>query len=82
MARGIKDLNLLSQVHFSGEADCNEFKPHWLRPNFCVDCNKLFDKHKPELIPSDEILIKVQTVLMLITIVYYDHVGYCVFPKC
>ncbi len=59
MAKGLTNLDLLKQVHFSGEAKCDGFKPHWLRPNFCVECNKLFDKHSPELIPNNDCVLQV-----------------------
>ena len=55
----VTDSDLLKQVHFSGEAKCDGFSPHKLRPNFCVECNKLFDKHTPELIPDEECLLEV-----------------------
>lgn len=62
MAAGVRNSDLWKQVHFSGEAKCDEFKPHWLRPNFCVECNKVFNKHSRESIPNDECLLKVCAV--------------------
>lgn len=54
----VTNLQLLNQVHFSGEAQCEGFRPNPLRPNFCTECNKLFDKHRADLIPDDECLLQ------------------------
>ncbi|XP_011403209.2 PREDICTED: dual specificity protein phosphatase 1B-like isoform X2 [Amphimedon queenslandica] len=54
----INNQELLKQVHFTGEADCQEFHPHPLRPSLCTDCNKLFSKHEPGAIPNDEALLQ------------------------
>lgn len=55
----VTNLELLQQVHLSGEAKCATFSPNSWRPSFCTNCSSLFDKHSPEAIPNDEVLIKV-----------------------
>ena len=51
--------DLIKQVHFSGEAQCKEFRANPYRPNFCAECNKLFDKHTPDSFENDESLLQV-----------------------
>jgi len=50
---------VVSQVHLSGEVSCPQFKPHMLKANMCVNCNKLISKHSLNAIPDDECLLKV-----------------------
>ena len=49
--------DLLKQVHLSGESGCGKFQPHPMKANFCTGCSKLFNKHSPNSIASDDMLI-------------------------
>ena len=55
----VNTLELLQQVHLSGEVKCKSFSPNSWRPSFCTNCSSLFDKHSAEAIPNDEVLIRV-----------------------
>ena len=63
----VTNLQLLNQVHFTGEAQCKGFRPNPLRPNFCTECNKLFDKHRADLIPDDECLLQVRCYIKILS---------------
>ena len=56
----VSNPELIKQVHFSGEAQCEEFRANPHRPNFCAECNKLFDKHTPDSFESDDCLLQVR----------------------
>ena len=53
--------DLLRQVHLSGESGCVKFQPHPMKANFCIGCSKLFNKHSPDAIGSDDMLIAVRS---------------------
>ncbi|XP_046849214.1 dual specificity protein phosphatase 1B-like [Xenia sp. Carnegie-2017] len=50
--------SFLKQVHFTGETQCEEFKPNPFKANICVICCKEISKHKASSIRSQEILMK------------------------
>ena len=54
--------DLLKQVHLSGESGCGKFQPHPMKANFCTGCSKLFNKHSPNSIASDDMLIAVSVM--------------------
>ena len=55
----VTNRDLLNQIHLSGESQCTSFQAHMLKANFCTSCCKLVNKHGPEAIPDDEVLLKV-----------------------
>jgi len=55
----VTDPKLLSQAHLTGEVSCTDYKPHFLKANLCVNCNKLITKHNAASIPNDQVLLKV-----------------------
>lgn len=59
----VTNVDLLHQVHLSGEAPCSIFQPHPLKANFCTSCSKLVDKHSAASIPDDDCLLKVNKCL-------------------
>lgn len=60
----VTNVDLLNQVHLSGEAPCSVFQPHPLKANFCTSCSKLVNKHSASSIPDDDCLLRVNNCLM------------------
>jgi len=46
--------SIRSQLTFSGEATCDAFNPHHLKPNKCVECFSDITKHKSNAVLDDE----------------------------
>eukprot|EP00054_Salpingoeca_dolichothecata_P034399 m.269332 g.269332 ORF g.269332 m.269332 type:complete len:135 (-) comp41646_c0_seq1:70-474(-) len=44
----------MDQLEFSGAVACETFQPHFLKPNFCTECNKEISKHRREAVSPEQ----------------------------
>lgn len=53
-----KEADVWSQIVLPAEGSCKQFTPHKLKPNYCVECNKLMASHTRAAIGSAEALLR------------------------
>ena len=56
--RASRIADMLSQVVFSGLAQCPRFEPNRLRPNMCASCFKLLTRHAAAAVTHDEAALR------------------------
>ena len=76
---GLTGTAMSTQIHFTGEANCDKFVPNRFKENICTSCNQLISKHERRAIENDDVILRVSRFALSLYILNL-HVALCYRP--